>query len=425
MLPRGIRNNNFGNIEDGPFARSQPGYVGTDGRFARFDTPDSGMNAMTSLLNSGGYKNLNTARGVISRWAPSSDGNDVNAYASYVAQGLGLGPDDPFDRSNPATLNTLARRMAQFENGEKALASAGALSPNKAPPMQPMQPQAPALSPTAVMGPGALEDQRAAFDPATTMQQAGAWLMAINDPRALNALGGLQKTNEGAYSMVSGQDGTMYRVNKKTGAIERVGNAGKSKAQEAYDIETHKGYAAENQKAYEASANLPAQRATLEQMKTLVANPEVYQGFGGEWVSTAKNMLSSLGRDPKGLDDTQLLQAMSKELTLKLREAAGGMPGSLSDKDLAFLERMSVSLNNKPEVNAQIIARMERAYQRVQDINAMREEYVSRNGRYDEGFRRELRAYNEKNPLFTKDELTPAAAAPAAATGGYKVLKVH
>src|ERR1700745_3350557 len=30
--PRGVRNNNPGNIEDGEFAKSQPGYMGSDGR---------------------------------------------------------------------------------------------------------------------------------------------------------------------------------------------------------------------------------------------------------------------------------------------------------------------------------------------------------------------------------------------------------
>ena len=48
--PRGIRNNNPLNIEDGDFARSQPGYVGSDGRFAQFQTPQHGVAAADSLL---------------------------------------------------------------------------------------------------------------------------------------------------------------------------------------------------------------------------------------------------------------------------------------------------------------------------------------------------------------------------------------
>src|SRR6185437_9387347 len=54
--PRGIRNNNALNIEDGPFAQSQPGYVGSDGRFAKFQTPEHGIAAASALLDNYGQK---------------------------------------------------------------------------------------------------------------------------------------------------------------------------------------------------------------------------------------------------------------------------------------------------------------------------------------------------------------------------------
>lgn len=50
-LPRGIRNNNPLNIEAGTFTSSQPGYVGSDGRFARFETPEAGVAAANTLLD--------------------------------------------------------------------------------------------------------------------------------------------------------------------------------------------------------------------------------------------------------------------------------------------------------------------------------------------------------------------------------------
>src|SRR5262249_27294022 len=48
-MPRGLRNNNPGNIEDGPLAKALPGYKGSDGRFAVFDTPENGVNAADAL----------------------------------------------------------------------------------------------------------------------------------------------------------------------------------------------------------------------------------------------------------------------------------------------------------------------------------------------------------------------------------------
>lgn len=113
-LPRGFRNNNPGNIEDGTFARSQPGYSGSDGRFAKFASMDNGTGAMGTLLDSYNKRGLNTVNGIINRWAPSSDGNNVSAYAANVSKQLGIGPDDPIP---PEMKSRLVAAMALHENG--------------------------------------------------------------------------------------------------------------------------------------------------------------------------------------------------------------------------------------------------------------------------------------------------------------------
>ena len=51
-VPRGVRNNNPGNIKDSPFAKSMPGYAGNEGEFAKFETPEHGLGAMDALLTS-------------------------------------------------------------------------------------------------------------------------------------------------------------------------------------------------------------------------------------------------------------------------------------------------------------------------------------------------------------------------------------
>jgi hypothetical protein len=112
---RGERNFNPGNIEDGEFARSQPGYSGSDGRFAKFDNMESGYGAMESLLASYGRRGINTAAGVINRWAPKEDGNPVNQYSAFVGEG---DPNAPLDLSNADVRRKVAERMAQFENGK-------------------------------------------------------------------------------------------------------------------------------------------------------------------------------------------------------------------------------------------------------------------------------------------------------------------
>lgn len=115
-LPRGLRNNNPGNIEDGKFAKSLPGYVGSDGRFAVFDSLDAGAHAMQKLLSGYQRKGITTVDGVINRWAPPTE-NDSRAYAQTVAKHLGVKPGDTIDLNDPDTLSKLSTAMAGVENG--------------------------------------------------------------------------------------------------------------------------------------------------------------------------------------------------------------------------------------------------------------------------------------------------------------------
>lgn len=111
---RGQRNNNPGNIEDGAFARSLPGYAGSDGRFAIFDSPQAGTQAGAELLNRYAARGVVTPAQVINRWAPPSDNNPTQAYAAYVANRLGIGVNDPI----PANRRAEAfQAINEFENG--------------------------------------------------------------------------------------------------------------------------------------------------------------------------------------------------------------------------------------------------------------------------------------------------------------------
>jgi hypothetical protein len=114
-VPRGIRNNNPLNIEAGNFTSGIPGYSGSDGRFARFETPDGGITAANKLLDVYRDKHgLNTVAGIISRWAPTSDGNNVSAYAANVSRQLGIDPNAPIP---PEMRSQLIAAMGQHENG--------------------------------------------------------------------------------------------------------------------------------------------------------------------------------------------------------------------------------------------------------------------------------------------------------------------
>ena len=111
-LPRGMRNNNPGNIEYGPFAKKH-GATGSDGRFAIFPTMEAGQAAMQALL--GGYldKGHNTVSKAINRWAPSSE-NNTAAYVAAVSKQIGVGADQQLNSSH---LPALAEAISRHENG--------------------------------------------------------------------------------------------------------------------------------------------------------------------------------------------------------------------------------------------------------------------------------------------------------------------
>jgi hypothetical protein len=111
-LPRGMRNNNPGNIKYGSWAR-QHGATGSDGTFAIFPTMAIGQAAQQALLSGYLAGGSNTIRKVISKYAPTSE-NNTKAYIDAVAKKLGIGADDALSASQ---LPALADAISRHENG--------------------------------------------------------------------------------------------------------------------------------------------------------------------------------------------------------------------------------------------------------------------------------------------------------------------
>ena len=67
-----------------------------DRSFCQFETLEYGWRAAFYLLTRTYYHKyrLYTIRGIISRWAPSSE-NDTSAYIANVSRLTGIGPDEP------------------------------------------------------------------------------------------------------------------------------------------------------------------------------------------------------------------------------------------------------------------------------------------------------------------------------------------
>ncbi len=115
--PRGIRNNNPGNISK--TSEAWGGEVqGKDERYKSFATPEDGIAAIGKNLMA--YQNkhgLNTVSGIVSRWAPANE-NDTASYIKQVAQSLGVQPDQQVNVSDPAVMMGLTKAIIQRENGK-------------------------------------------------------------------------------------------------------------------------------------------------------------------------------------------------------------------------------------------------------------------------------------------------------------------
>lgn len=115
-VPRGIRNNNPGNLENNGIAWDGLSDAQTDSRFYRFVNPVWGIRALARTLKTYRERHgLDTPREIISRWAPAFE-NNVDAYARAVANAVGVDPESPIPDSKAARL-ALVKAIIKHENG--------------------------------------------------------------------------------------------------------------------------------------------------------------------------------------------------------------------------------------------------------------------------------------------------------------------
>lgn len=125
--PRGIRNNNPGNLN---FV-GQAGATkeeGPNGRFAVFSSMEEGIAALVKQLQRYSARGIDTIRELVNTYAPGSDGNDTGAYMGALAKALGIGADDKLDLSNPQQLAALVKGITNHENGAGRLSDAQILA---------------------------------------------------------------------------------------------------------------------------------------------------------------------------------------------------------------------------------------------------------------------------------------------------------
>lgn len=125
-LPRGIRNNNPGNVEltGDKWQGLLPASQQTDGRFAQFSTPAWGIRALArTLITYQDKYNLRTIPKIINRWAPPVE-NNSNAYIGAVVSSTGISGSTLLDLHSYNNLRPIVEAIIHHENGNGPLATA-------------------------------------------------------------------------------------------------------------------------------------------------------------------------------------------------------------------------------------------------------------------------------------------------------------
>ena len=119
MKPRGIRNNNPGNLRRGGtkwlgLAREQE-----DGAFFQFTRPEYGIRALCRVLRTYQRKHgLRDVRSIINRFAPPVE-NDTESYIYTVAKALGVSQNMAIDLDDRETMLKMLKAIIKHENGQQ------------------------------------------------------------------------------------------------------------------------------------------------------------------------------------------------------------------------------------------------------------------------------------------------------------------
>jgi len=115
LLPRGLRNNNPGNIR-----KSSAVWIGqvsgTDPEFVTFESMEWGYRAIFVLLRGYIRKGYDSIEKIINRYAPSSE-NNTQAYIAHIVTLTGIDKDVVIYEEDGPSLIKIVAAISYHENG--------------------------------------------------------------------------------------------------------------------------------------------------------------------------------------------------------------------------------------------------------------------------------------------------------------------
>lgn len=115
--PRGIRNNNPGNLNYAGQAGATK-ESGEGGRFAVFESMRDGISALYRQIQLYFSRGVNTIESVVNKYAPAEDNNNVQAYIKQLVGATGKQADEKLSGEDTETVFKLIRGIINHENGK-------------------------------------------------------------------------------------------------------------------------------------------------------------------------------------------------------------------------------------------------------------------------------------------------------------------
>ena len=119
--PRGLRNNNPGNIRQSSVRYTGEVQPSKEGAFKQFQSMEYGYRAMFVLLHTYARKyGIDTIEKMISRYAPANE-NHTQAYIDAVSEWSGVPATSHLTTTNAEVMIPIVAAMSRVENGVEAV----------------------------------------------------------------------------------------------------------------------------------------------------------------------------------------------------------------------------------------------------------------------------------------------------------------
>lgn len=218
------------------------------------------------------------------------------------------------------------------------------------------------------------------------------------------------------FARQNGFTGTPFEYEaaiKKAGATNVSNSTNVNTGEKAYDQAMGKGLADANIDLIKGASAARTNLANLDRLEQALSDPKVYQGTGADTVLKLRKLAQSAGFSVDGVADAEVAQSISNQMALNARNPAGGagMPGAMSDADRVYLREMQPGIDKTPTGNRRMIEVNRKLNQRSIEIENLRQQYIRKKGRLDEGFYREVADFANANPLFSGSAPAPTTTA--------------